>query len=857
MNKKVDRRRKGVFGPPHGRNLIIFVDNLSMPEVEEYGAQPPIELLRQFVDHGGWYDKNDISWKKIVSSTLVTAMSPPGGSNNTVTPRFLRHFSHFCVPDFDDRTLHYVFSTIVHWHFSTHSFPADIASLADAFVGGTIDVYRSASSKLRPTPSKSHYLFNMRDVSRTIEGILMAKPQGITEGPMQYTRLWIHEIMRVFSDRLNNTEDRDWLVETLGVSVQRHMRLNMHSICEYLVETDSSDAAMEKNSNLTSNDLQKLTFGDYMDRSARIKIYQEVKSQSELIKTMEMYLESYNQFSKSKMDLVLFSFAVEHMSRICRLLRMPRGHALLVGVGGTGRQSLTRLAAFIEDCDMFQVDITNIYGFNEWREDLKTVVRKAGTGERQLVFLFTDTQVKQEAFVEDLNNLLNSGEIPGLLAVDERATIIESMRKVAKDSGKSKDMDNDELYAYFVERVRSQLHIVLAFSPIGDAFRERLLKYPSLVSCCTINWFDSWPQEALVAVANKFVSKVQFEENQEHLRHSVVEMCQFFHSSIMELSQKYLLQLKRYNYVTPTSYLELLNTFHSKLSERRHHVISAKKRYEMGLEKLAYASTLVNNMQQTLRDLQPVLQSSQKETEEIMAQIEAKLPEVQATRQVVQTETEIANKEAEEVNKVKLECEEDLSKALPVLESAIRALKTMDPASINEVRSLPKPPKGVRLAMEAVCIMLDVKPEKIKDPAGGLKKIDDYWGPSKRILGDSRFLSDLESYDKDDIPDRIMRVIRKKYLTDPEFTPSQIRNASVAAEGLCKWVLAIEQYDNVSKMIAPKKEALAKAHEELEVKLKALREKQASLRAVEDELAGLQEQVISIFIFSLFLKKKK
>ena len=794
LESKLDKRRKGIFGPPPGRKAVIFVDDLNMPAKEQYGAQPPIELLRQWMDHGGWYNLKENSMQEMVDLQFVSAMGPSGGGKNSVTPRLLRHFNLISIASFNDQTLSRIFSTILDWHFKSNSFAHDIVHMTSNIVSATTDLYRSALSNLLPTPKKSHYTFNLRDFARIIQGILLIRPENASE-QTQMIHLWLHEAYRVFYDRLVDDHDRKWMFSFCKNSIKKHFNTEFNTAFKTFDFNDDGE--------VEDDDLRSLIFGTHLSpRESTGKAYKEISKLSELSEFIDKCLLEHNAVSKKPLDLVMFRFAIEHLSRISRVLQQPRGNILLAGVGGSGRQSLSRLAAYIAEFDLFQIEISKNYGLENWHEDLKKVLKIAGGMGKPVIFLFSDTQIQEESFLEDISNILNSGEVPNLYATDEKQELFELIRAQYKTIGKVLEGTPTHQFSVFADRCRENLHVCLAMSPVGEAFRIRLRKFPSLVNCCTIDWFSDWPSDALEMVARKFLNDINVPENN---RDDVVFMCKFLHSSTQIKSQKLMAVERRYNYVTPPSYLELIKTFKALLSVHQTTVQRNKNRYVNGLEKLNFAQNSVAKMQVDLGAMQPELVKTQKETDLIMIQIEKESKEVQITKTIVQRDEEVATIKAAEASAMKNDCESQLAEAIPALNSAIAALNTLKPADITILKSMKSPPSGVRLVMEAVCVMRNVKPVKIPDPAGGNKKIDDYWGPSKTLMSDMKFLDNLRTYDKDNIPPATMKIIRTKFVDNPEFNPEIISSASSAAEGLCRWVLAMEIYDRIAKVVGPKK----------------------------------------------------
>ena len=831
IDGKLDKRRKGIFGPPMGKKCVIFVDDLNMPMREEYGAQPPIEILRQYMDHDGWYDRKETTFRKLVDIQFVAAMGPPGGGRSVITERYSRHFNHISVTDFEDETMVRIFSTIQDWHFTSKAFPSDLTKLTPKIVQATLSIYQAVIKEMLPTPSKSHYLFNLRDFARVIQGICLTHPEQIPDDNT-VVRLWVHEVYRVFYDRLTDEADRNWFYEYTKEACQKDFGKKFDTLYEHL------DNFGDSNGEVTEKEMQMSLFGNFASDK---RAYAEFTDFEGLASSVARFLEDYNAVSKTPMNLVLFNFCIQHIAKVSRILSLPGGNGLLVGVGGSGRQSLTKLAAHIQECEVIQIEISKNYSDSDWLGDLKRVLMSAGAAGKSTVFLFNDTQIKQESFVEDINNLLNAGTVPNLWANDEKANIMETVAAAAKQEGKKLGGSLAEHLEYFVDRCRTNLHVMLAFSPIGDAFRERLRKFPSLINCCTIDWFQDWPEEGLTAVAKQSLATLT--DLDDTIRESCVQMCKHFHSSISTISVKFLRDLGRRVWTTPTSYLELISAFKSLLTIKSGEVALIKKRYENGLVKLAETENSVEGMKAELIALQPELVVAQKETAEMMVVVAGESEAAEKVKVVVEAEEAKASAKAAEVKEIKDDCEADLAEAIPVLNAALAALDTLKKSDIDEVKAMKAPPAGVKLTMAAICVMKGVKPKMIDDPEKLGKKMPDFWDPAKTILGDSKFLQSLKEYDKDNIDEKTMDKIRKTYIPDENFVPDMVAKASKAVEGLCKWVRAIESYDRVAKVVAPKKAKLAESEKLLAEVMAILSKKQAELQEVLDKLAGLQAQL--------------
>ncbi|XP_053147968.1 dynein axonemal heavy chain 6 isoform X2 [Hemicordylus capensis] len=801
IESKLEKKRKNILGAPGEKRVVIFVDDLNMPKLDRYGSQPPIELLRQYQDFGGFYDREKLFWKEIQDVTIASACAPPGGGRNPVTARFIRHFAMLCLPTPSEHSLKQIFQAILKGFLT--DFTTAVKQSAKSIVDAAVEIYQRMSIDLLPTPAKSHYVFNLRDLSKCVQGILQCDATSVRD-QLQIFRLFCHECQRVFHDRLICTEDKQYFYSILADMASKHFGVS--------VDPDSFVS-------------KPIIFGDYIKPGAdkADRLYEELTDIQKIMGVLQDYLDDYNITTAKEVKLVFFQDAIEHVSRIARMIRQERGNALLVGVGGTGKQSLTRLASHICGYKCFQIELSRGYNYDTFHEDLRKLYKMAGVEDKDMVFLFTDTQIVVEEFLEDINNILNSGEVPNLFEKDELEFVMAATRPKAKEAGIAEG-NRDEVFQYFINRVRQKLHIVLCMSPVGDAFRARCRMFPSLVNCCTIDWFVQWPREALLSVSRTFFMHVDL--GSDTMKEKLSVMCVDIHMSVTDMAERYYAELRRRYYTTPTSYLELINLYLSMLSEKRKQLVSARDRVKNGLSKLLETNVLVDKMKLDLSALEPVLKEKSVDVEALMEKLAVDQENADQVRRIVQEDEAVAKVKAEETQAIADDAQRDLEEALPALDAANKALDSLDKADISEIRVFTKPPDLVMTVMEAISILLNAKPD---------------WATAKQLLGDSNFLKRLLEYDKENISRQILLKLQK-YINNPDFVPEKVEKVSKACKSMCMWVRAMDLYSRVIKEVEPKRQKLNAAQAELDATLATLKAKQKKLKQVEEQIQELEEQ---------------
>lgn len=372
-------------------------------------------------------------------------------------------------------------------------------------------------------------------------------------------------------------------------------------------------------------------------------------------------------------------------------------------------------------------------------------------------------------------------------------------------------------------------------SPAADTFRSYLQNYPSFINSCTIDWLHPWPDDALLAISHRFLAEEGFEFLTEPEQASITSSFMEFYKSSTALTEEYVKQYCQPVYIPPMTYVESITTFKERLLKKKVELEKKTKKYRVSLERVQESSEQVVAMQKNLEILEPQCKIAAEKVLKQMADVQTAQEAVDEQRELVKKDEEITGEHTSKANDLSQHVSNIMEDAVPQMQEAEDAVSSLTPADLAGVRTMKNPPMPVKIVMEAICILRDVKTEK--------STIEEYWSASKKMLNDPKFVESLLTYEKDAVPDHIVEKMQEKVLSNDAFDVEKVKLISIACEVLCKWVMAIIKFDRAAKVAMPKRLELKEAEAVRDAAVAQLNSKIEELRFLEENLNDLQKEL--------------
>ena len=493
-------------------------------------------------------------------------------------------------------------------------------------------------------------------------------------------------------------------------------------------------------------------------------------------------------------------------------------------MSGCGKESYTNLASSILESKFFRIRIGKNYRRENFREEIKALTVETGIEGKSITFMMNDNQLSNEAFLEDINSILNTGEINNLYKPDEFDAIIRDMDAIVT---KLKIVGTKEAkYTTFLERVRDNLHIVLSMSPVGESFRSRCRKFPSLINCCTLIYFDKWPETALKSVCSRTLEELGYMD--KSMQNSLTNLFPLIHLSVEETSITFFEELRRKFYVTPKSYIDALKFFISSFERTIEQHAETIERFNKGLKNFHATTKIVEQLQNTLTKLKPIIEENT-----IKANKALQIQEVEALK-VAEEDSKI------EIEKNKLyqqrtiieisraEAKKDLDAVQPFLDDARRGLDSLDPEDIGKIRTYNNPAKMITVVMQAVLVLLEN--DKVKQD----------WGRAKtELVQGINFIKKLRALDFKKISESTIKFLKGITIN---FDFAEIKKADSACVSMANWCVAMQQCYEAYQKVAPQEEKLKKIEKEYKTKMDEVKVMEDALSIIKEKLRVLEAE---------------
>jgi dynein heavy chain 1, cytosolic len=495
-----------------------------------------------------------------------------------------------------------------------------------------------------------------------------------------------------------------------------------------------------------------------------------------------------------------------------------------------GKTVLSKFVSWMNGLSIYQIKAHSRYGIDNFNEDLRSLMRRVGVDGEKVCFVFDEANALSSGFIEAINALLASGEVPGLFDGDEYTALISSIREGAVRDGVILDSE-DEIWRHFTSIVQRNLHIVFTVNPSGGDWKNRSTTSPALFNRCVVDWFGTWDNKAMAEVGKEFTQKLDMGDAEgvggafgigdgavlmkqveaafdgsSGLRQAVVAALVSLHRVAIATANESALEpssLSR-TFLSPRDYLALIQNFVACLNNRRETVEDEQLHVNSGLDKLQQTQENVSELKaglgaKTAELSQKEALANEKLQEMVADQNAAEKRKVEAVR--ISAEVE---KQQNEINLRKEQAQCDLDQAEPALKSAQASVRGIKKRDLDEVRNLARPPNNVKLTLECVAIML------------GETKVE--WVDVRKMLSKADFIPAILEFDADKLSPKQIDLVNEKYLDgNPDLTEDSVTRSSKACGPLYKWAESMVKYSTIYNNIQPLRDEVEQLESEATV----------------------------------------
>lgn len=790
-----------------GRWLVVFCDEINLPAPDQYGTQRAISFLRQLVEHNGFWRTSDKTWITLDRIQFVGACNPPTDAGRTpLGRRFLRHAPLIMVDYPGEVSLQQIYGT---FNTAVLKIIPMLRGYSESLTKAMVQFYLESQARFTPK-IQPHYVYSPRELTRWVRGVYEAIKPLENLSVEGLVRIWAHEALRLFQDRLVEEDERQWTADSV-----RRIAL------EHFPTIDDQQALKAP-----------ILFSNWLSRHY-IPVEQE-----ELREFVKARLKTFCD-EEVDVPLVLFNDVLEHALRIDRVFRQPQGHLILIGVSGSGKTTLSRFVAWMNGLKVFQIKVHGKYSAEDFDDDLRTVLRRAGCKGEKICFIMDESNVLDSGFLERMNTLLANAEVPGLFEGDEFASLMTACREGAQRQGLLLD-SQEELYKWFTQQIVKNLHVVFTMNPPEDGLSSKAATSPALFNRCVLNWMGDWSDQALFQVGYELTQSVDLDKPDFVApdsipvayrglslpalhRDTVVNSMVYIHYSLHRFNTRLQKQQGRTTFLTPRHYLDFVAQYVRLFNEKREDLEEQQRHLNVGLEKLRETVDKVRDLRASLAQKKSQLEKKDAEANEKLQRMVADQREAEQ-RKAASLEIQVAlEKQEREVAKRKEIVLSDLAKAEPAVIEAQKSVSNIRKQHLTEVRSMSNPPAGVRLALESVCTLLGHKV--------------DSWKTIQNIIRRDDFIASIVNYDNEKQMTRGLRnKMQNDYLSKEEFTFERANRASKACGPLVQWVEAQVNYSAILDRVGPLREEVDQLEDQaLQTKAEAL--------AIENTINNLENSI--------------